>query len=90
MGVSVDVMGVSVDVMGVNVDVMGVGVDVTGAGVSARRLGLYAGQRYDVERLFYRRKGEYSEDEARWQVPIRKTLNNRPSFERTVVVASFG
>jgi hypothetical protein len=50
-----------------NIDVGGVAI----AGVSAKRLGLYAGQRYAVHRLFYRPRGPYAADERRLDVQVR-------------------
>jgi len=50
-----------------SIDVGGVAI----AGVSAKRLGLYAGQRYAVHRLFYRPRGAYAADERRLDVQVR-------------------
>jgi hypothetical protein len=50
-----------------SIDVGGVAI----AGISAKRLGLYAGQRYAVHRLFYRPRGPYAADERRLDVQVR-------------------
>eukprot|EP00238_Polyblepharides_amylifera_P000732 CAMPEP_0196571088 /NCGR_PEP_ID=MMETSP1081-20130531/1249_1 /TAXON_ID=36882 /ORGANISM="Pyramimonas amylifera, Strain CCMP720" /LENGTH=474 /DNA_ID=CAMNT_0041887859 /DNA_START=317 /DNA_END=1741 /DNA_ORIENTATION=- len=58
----------SVQDMKNNSDLLEVG-GVAIAGVSSRRLGLYAGQRYEIQRLFLRRKGPWKAGEERVDVP---------------------